>query len=149
MTGAENVGSLKQQESSWDGWKVLLNAADILPKGVSLPRRNPDPTYIPTPPRATIEAFTPKGTTRILFSKDVFMYEKLGNMTVPEPLAAARRSLKNVGLRKLVPFVEISVVVGENSDPTKFGFDSRIEFVDQKTIEIELNWHTPAYVSAN
>jgi len=50
---------------------------------------------------------------------------------------------------KMVPFIDVQVIAGANSDPTKLGFDYSIEFVDSKTIEIKLNWQEAAYVSAN
>ena len=136
--------------SSWDGWKALLKLDEILPKGVSLPPPNPDPRHVPTPPKATLSKVSPRGVTTINFSKEVFVYENLKNKTVPEvPSQAPKRILKNVGLMKVLPFVEIKVLSGEQSDPSKLTFDYRIEFIDSKTIEIEIEWLDPAYVSAN
>ena len=38
---------------------------------------------------------------------------------------------------------------GEESDPSKLGFDYTIKFTGPQTIEIEIDWENPPYVSAN
>ena len=40
--------------SGWDGWLALLDMSKYLPAGVTLPPPNPDPNYIPTPPKPTL-----------------------------------------------------------------------------------------------
>lgn len=35
------------------------------------------------------------------------------------------------------------------SDPSKLGFDYSIDFVNNKTIDITINWDNPPFVSAN
>ena len=42
-----------EEETGWDGWKDLLKEKS-LPKGVKLPPPNPDPSYIPTPPKPAL-----------------------------------------------------------------------------------------------
>ena len=69
--------------SSWDGWKALLEIEKLLPEGVQLPPRNPDPLYIPTPPKAEIGRISARGRTVIEFNEDVFEYEDLKNKKVP------------------------------------------------------------------
>lgn len=38
---------------------------------------------------------------------------------------------------------------GEESDPSKLGFDYKVSFSDAQTIDIEMIWENPPYVSAN
>lgn len=49
----------------------------------------------------------------------------------------------------MVPLIEVYVEAGEESDISKLGFGLRIEFVSNKTIEIECTWENPPFVSAN
>lgn len=35
------------------------------------------------------------------------------------------------------------------SDPSKLGFDYSLDFVNNKTIDITINWDNPPFVSAN
>ena len=42
---------VEKQASTWDGWKALLEQYSFLPEGIVLPPPNPDPTYVPTPPK--------------------------------------------------------------------------------------------------
>ena len=56
---------------------------NLLPEGVELPPPNPDPNYVPTPPKAKLASISAKGITRIEFNEDVFEYEDLKNKLVP------------------------------------------------------------------
>ena len=76
---------IDQAASSWDGWKSLLDSYKFLPEGVVLPKPNPDPSYIPTPPKPSIQKFDARGSTEIIFSEDVFMYPNLKNLKIPKP----------------------------------------------------------------
>ena len=46
-------------------------------------------------------------------------------------------------------FIEVYVEAGAESDPEKLGFDYSIEFTGPRTIEIDIVWENPPYVSAN
>ena len=49
--------------STWDGWKTLLQQYNFMPEGVVLPPPNPDPAYIPTPPKPTFNDVDARGKT--------------------------------------------------------------------------------------
>ena len=51
----------KPAATGWDGWKSLLNLSELLPEGVTLPEPNPDPNYVPTPPKPTLSKVTAGG----------------------------------------------------------------------------------------
>ena len=134
----------------WDGWKSLLNLSELLPEGVNLPPPNPDPSYVPTPPRPTIAKVSPRGATEINFNEDVFVYENLKNLTIPK--SPPKRDLQTsvtIDDAEQINFIEVYVEPGESSDPSKLGFDYTMDFVNNKTIKMEIFWENPPYVSAN
>lgn len=136
---------------AWDGWKVLLEPKALLPQGVVLPPPIDEPDYVPTPPVPKMNSVSPRGVTRIEFSEDVFAYEDLKNKLVPVPIEGRRRLQDSDfrGVTRMMPMIEVYVEPGDESDPSKLGFNSRIEFVSNRTIEIELLWDNPPFVSAN
>lgn len=46
-------------------------------------------------------------------------------------------------------FVEVKVKPGFMSDPSKLEFNYDVVFIDAKIIEVSVEFHNPAYVSAN
>ena len=48
-----------------------------------------------------------------------------------------------------VNFIQVLVEPGYESDPSKLGYDYTIKFNGPRTIEIEVTWDNPPYVSAN
>lgn len=62
---AESESAVNQTATGWEGWKTLLNLEELLPKGVSLPPPNTDPSYIPSPPKPTFTKISPRGETTI------------------------------------------------------------------------------------
>lgn len=63
--------------TGWTGWLSLLDLDTIIPGGIVLPPPNPDPLYVPTPPTATLQTVSEKGSTEILFNEAVFEYPDL------------------------------------------------------------------------
>ena len=49
----------------------------------------------------------------------------------------------------MVPLIEVYVEADEESDASKLGYDLRVEFVSNSTIEIECTWYNPPFISAN
>lgn len=84
---------VKQEPAAagWEGWKSLLDLKSLLPEGVTLPAPNPDPNYVPTPPKPTLKNISPTGSTAIEFNEDVFIYQNLKNLTFSKPAAAEQK----------------------------------------------------------
>ena len=95
----------------------MLQLENLLPEGATLPSPNPDPSYVPTPPKAKLAKVSPKGVTRIEFSEAVFEYEDLKNFKVPQLLQSGERMLQDKDIVELVPFVEVYVEPGDTADP--------------------------------
>ena len=49
----------------------------------------------------------------------------------------------------MVPFIDVYVEPGEASDPSKLTFNYTLGFKDSRSIELEVAWDFPPYVSAN
>ena len=140
-------------EKGWDGQKELVKEKkSILPEGVTLPPPNPDPDYVPTPPKPVLGKVSPRGTTSINFSEDVFSYKDIKTLEFSQKIKNKKRNLQTeieVENTRQVKFIDVYVEPGESSDPAKLGFDYKIEFVSNKTIDITIDWENPAFVSAN
>lgn len=72
----------KPSTSAWDGWKALIDFSKLIPGGLKLPPKNPDPAYVPTPPKLTLKSLTSKGKAQIKFSEPVFEYQNLNGMKI-------------------------------------------------------------------
>ena len=92
-----------------------------------------------------------RGSTTIKFSEDVFVLKDIKNRTikVPRKLQASDPSKIEVNIPvDEYPFIEVRVEAGEYSDASKLGFSYSVDFVDAQTIEINISWENPTYVSA-
>ena len=71
----------------------------------------------------------------LTFSEPVF---KLENITT-----------RTIGRRMLVkPFLDVQVIAGEYSDPELLGFETKINWPNNSTIQVELAFKTPPALSA-
>ena len=80
---------------------------------------------------------TTSGAATVRFNRDI--YEFLGDIT--------DKTLNVTGNEK--PWVEVKVTPGEDSDESKLGYNHTVEFVDSKTIQIQLYFEHPEQVSLN
>ena len=46
------------------------------------------------------------------------------------------------------PYIEVTLLPGENSDVSKLGFDWEVVMKDEMTLDIVVNFENPVYVSA-
>ena len=91
--------------------------------------------YVPTPPRVSIEDITVKGETTIKFSEPVFLLDDL---------------TKTVGGRRLaIPYLQVEVEPGENSDSTLLDMHFEASFRDNQTIVMQIYFKSAPSVSAS
>ena len=133
----------------------MIEKYGVLPNGVSLPRPNNDPDYVPTPPKPILARISPRGTSEIKFNEPVFEYPDLKNKMTPKPPEISQgRLLQQIveidGVNvELIQFIEVYVEPGEESDPSKLTFEYDLAFKDDTTISLSIFWDNPPFVSAN
>ena len=72
----------QQSATTWDGWKALIDFNKLIPGGLKLPAKNPDPTYVSSPPKPALKSLTGKGKATIKFSEPVFEYQNLKDLKI-------------------------------------------------------------------
>ena len=84
-----------------------------------------------------IKKISNTGVAIVKFNRDV--YEFPGDITDK----IVGRAL--IGTEK--PWVEVAVIPGEYSDPSKLGFNHTVQFVDSQIMEIKISFEQPDQVS--
>ena len=101
--------------------------------------------YIETSPRPKIDNMSPTGIGSIEFTEPV--YELDGDLSTKK--IGLRKGLRNLDeVITAVPFIDVLVIPGENSDPDKLGFTFNAKFVDSTSLEVSIEWENPMLVSA-